>query len=344
MGTTGSGKSSFVNTASGGKLPVGEGLQSCTSSIDTSPAFNVDGKGVVLIDTPGFDDTTRTDTDILSMISVFLAEMYRGDKKLAGIIYLHRISDVRVGGISARSFRMFRKLCGEESLKNVVIVTTRWSEVSLDVGEAREKELITKDLFFKTVLEKGARMVRYDNTPESAHSILKSLVDNVPLPLLIQTEVVDENKNLGETAAGSEVNDEIVRLIAKHEREIKAIKEEMEEEFKIRENAARQAARQEVAEAVRALEDELARLREDRKRLTADYATHKGNFEQKEKDDVQAARKRVEDLERAIRDLKKGAPPAERKSLQRQLADANKRLKHLEAKGRKRRTNECTIM
>lgn len=34
--------------------------------------FEVDGRRVTLIDTPGFDDTTKSDADILSMIAAFL--------------------------------------------------------------------------------------------------------------------------------------------------------------------------------------------------------------------------------------------------------------------------------
>jgi hypothetical protein len=45
--------------------------------------------------------------------------------KLSGLIYVHRISDVLMGGISSRNFRMFRKLCGDDTLKNVVIVTKK---------------------------------------------------------------------------------------------------------------------------------------------------------------------------------------------------------------------------
>ena len=35
--------------------------------------FQLDGRSVVLVDTPGFDDTTISDTDILKKIAVFLA-------------------------------------------------------------------------------------------------------------------------------------------------------------------------------------------------------------------------------------------------------------------------------
>ena len=54
---------------------------------------------------------------------------------------MHRISDFRVGGIAKRNFNMFRKLCGDETLRNVVIVTNMWGEVSPAQGAAREREL-----------------------------------------------------------------------------------------------------------------------------------------------------------------------------------------------------------
>ena len=48
-----------------------------------------------------------------------------------------------MGGISSRTFRMFHKLlCGDDTLKNVVIVTTMWDEVVDQAkGEMREAEL-----------------------------------------------------------------------------------------------------------------------------------------------------------------------------------------------------------
>ena len=36
-------------------------------------AFELDGRLVTLIDTPGFDDTSKSDSDILRMIAAFLA-------------------------------------------------------------------------------------------------------------------------------------------------------------------------------------------------------------------------------------------------------------------------------
>ena len=63
-----------MNTASKSRLKVGEDLRSCTSEIQESREFILDGRRVVLIDIPGFDDTHKGDTDVLKSIAVFLGE------------------------------------------------------------------------------------------------------------------------------------------------------------------------------------------------------------------------------------------------------------------------------
>jgi GTP1/Obg family GTP-binding protein len=63
----------FINLVSGANLGVGQGLRSCTDKVQIAGAFDLDGRRVVLIDTPGFDDTTLSDTDVLKMIAAFLA-------------------------------------------------------------------------------------------------------------------------------------------------------------------------------------------------------------------------------------------------------------------------------
>ncbi|TFY75959.1 hypothetical protein EWM64_g8053 [Hericium alpestre] len=180
MGATGSGKTSFINLVSGSRLGVGDGLESCTICVETSLPFNLDGRSVALIDTPGFDDTNSSDTDILKTIASFLSSKYEEGTKLAGVIYMHRIMDVKAGGISRRNFSLFRALCGDASLKNVAIVTNFWDQVERDVGERREAELRSKDIFFKPVLDKGASMLRHEGTLQSAHAIMRHFVNNAP--------------------------------------------------------------------------------------------------------------------------------------------------------------------
>ena len=68
------GRLQFINLASGSNLAVGDDLESCTDKVGFADNFTLDGRPVTLIDTPGFDDTSKSDFDILNMIAAFLAE------------------------------------------------------------------------------------------------------------------------------------------------------------------------------------------------------------------------------------------------------------------------------
>lgn len=48
-------------------------LESCTAEVQLADEFTLDGRRVILIDTLGFDDTSKSDTDVLKMIAAFLA-------------------------------------------------------------------------------------------------------------------------------------------------------------------------------------------------------------------------------------------------------------------------------
>ncbi|KIP06256.1 hypothetical protein PHLGIDRAFT_60285, partial [Phlebiopsis gigantea 11061_1 CR5-6] len=229
MGATGAGKSTFINLISGSHLRVGYGLESCTSEVQVSSPFLLDGKTITLIDTPGFDDTVKTEAEILRLIADFLAATYKEGRKLNGVIFFQRISDYRMGGVARKNFRLFRKLCGDETLKNVVIATNMWSDVAVELGEKRERELSESELFFKPALEKGAHLARHDNTLDSARRIVRQIVGFPTTALQIQVETVDQQKTLAQTAAGEDLKEELERLAAKHKEELEGLRGEMEE-------------------------------------------------------------------------------------------------------------------
>jgi predicted GTPase len=51
---------------------VSNNLGSCTQEVLVAPDFSLDGRTVKLIDTPGFDDTDRSDAEIVQIIAAFL--------------------------------------------------------------------------------------------------------------------------------------------------------------------------------------------------------------------------------------------------------------------------------
>ncbi|KAI6155640.1 P-loop containing nucleoside triphosphate hydrolase protein, partial [Pisolithus tinctorius] len=274
MGSTGSGKTTFINLASGSELRTGSGLESCTNEVQTSLPFKVGGKQVVVLDTPGFDDTTMTDTDVLKIISAYLVAMYEQGTKLAGIIYMHRISDVRMSGTSKRNFRIFRELCGESTLSNVLIVTNMWGNVDPRIGEERERELATNDKLFRPVLEKGARLLRHDNTEASAHAVLRNLINNQAATLAIQHEIVEERKDLAHTAAGAELTRLLKEQVERYDEEVRKLRGELELA-----THAKDEARKELQEEMERKREEIERIQRDVGRMATDFMAEKTRLE-----------------------------------------------------------------
>ncbi|GJE89960.1 GTP-binding protein [Phanerochaete sordida] len=277
MGATGSGKSTFTNLLSDSDLAVGEGLKSCTTKVETANTFELYGKLITLVDTPGFDDTTVSDTDILKMIAVYLSSTYETGRKLSGIIYMHRISDFRVGGVSRRNFSMFRKLCGDETLRNVALVTNMWSEVTPERGAARERELRTDPLLFAPVINGGATLLRHDGTLAGAQAVLAHVAQNTPRTLAIQRELVDEHKDIADTAAGVELDRELAALRAQHVAQLAEIQREMEAALAEKDEQTRaelESVRGELLQNIQKIEG-------DRDRLSREFAEEKAKADER---------------------------------------------------------------
>jgi predicted GTPase len=77
-----------------------------TQNIETA-RIRIDDTYVTLIDTPGFDDTDRTDADILKLIADYLVGTYQNNVLLTGLILLQPISGNRVQGSERRRTRVF---------------------------------------------------------------------------------------------------------------------------------------------------------------------------------------------------------------------------------------------
>ncbi|KAF8873368.1 P-loop containing nucleoside triphosphate hydrolase protein, partial [Gymnopilus junonius] len=230
MGSTGTGKSSFVKLLTGNSsVKIGTALDSETSSVQVLRFLDpVSRRNVVVVDTPGFDDsrTGFTDTQILATITKFLLNEYDGNRKLNALVYLQRISDPRFGGQTSRNLKMFQSLCGANNYKNVIVLTTFWDRVDVEEeGLKREEQLRSR--YLKDLLDGGARFMRYNQTIRSAQRVLAHVMTLTPTNVDIQREIRMEGKSLEDTAAGSVHREEVERIIAKHNKEVSELRTEL---------------------------------------------------------------------------------------------------------------------
>jgi hypothetical protein len=231
-----------------------------------------EGRTIYFVDTPGFNDTFRSDTDVLKDIAFFLSRVYKLDIKLAGMIYLHKITDNRMGGSALKNLHMFEALCGPGSMPNIVLATTMWDvlqtkDPTLQEGIERERELLSNDEFWGLMVRRGSGVFRHDGSEASAWKMVSHIIskDN-PVALAIQTQMIDEGQTLDQTDAGAYVQQELLEAQKRHQKELQDLTESM--------NAAIRNKDTELANRLqqhqRDFEAKIARTYEEQNKLKTD--------------------------------------------------------------------------
>ena len=230
--------------------------------------FAHNGTNIILIDTPGFDDTFLSDGDVLREVATCLQMTYECNMKLSGIIYMHRISDTRMTHGGMRNLNMFRKLCGPDPMENIILTTSFWGKVTKEEGLAKETELRTNPDFWAEMIEEGAKTARFENTRESGLSLIESLIPQGKIALQIQREMCDEGVPLAETKAGEHVNEEIAEMSRKHAEEMQKLQQELQEAIKAADQKMEKTLKRELTKSQRKIEqmhDQQVALKADRR-------------------------------------------------------------------------------
>lgn len=182
--------------------------------------LEIGGTKTIFIDTPGFDDTKRTDAEILAEVTTILTLQHEIGILLKGIIYIHRITDQRFGGSAVKTLEIFQRLCGKDALKNIVLVTSRWNDVDPQIGAGREREL--REKFWSFMLRSGSKMSRFHGDRDSAVGLVSQLLSQDSIVLEIQREI-SSGRTLDQTSAGVYVTNDIEKLKAQHRQEIESL-------------------------------------------------------------------------------------------------------------------------
>ncbi|KAK3393391.1 P-loop containing nucleoside triphosphate hydrolase protein [Podospora didyma] len=275
MGATGSGKSTFVSTLVEEEVGIGHGLRS-TTRIPMVFSMNrpEEEEKISLIDTPGFNDTALADTEVLQDIAFMLTRTYQLGIRLAGIIYLHRITDNRVGGSGKRMMRLIRDICGDDAYPRVVLATTMWQDLhgseldgfsSYDRAVQHEVELRRTEDFWGAMCRGGSRVMRWDGTRQSAMAMvdhlktLRARKGGQGVVLQIQREMVDMQRELIDTAAGQTVGSKNKELAEKFRAEMREASLKFHDEHERRldndqlaVDAVREACERQILEAEKA--------------------------------------------------------------------------------------------
>ena len=180
---------------------------------------------------------------------------------------------------------MFKRLCGSDQLKNVVVVTTRWDEVydtdeGLAGAENLESALMESEGLLKELSDVGVPFLRSghfsDEAPQPVGdqyqtplAVVERLLDLEPVYLQIQTEMA-EGKPIQETAAGLVLQKEFEELKNALNERINSIQKTVE--FL--------QSSSDIGKAEREKQDEVLRLRiQEWEKLKAEFSTQWKSWE-----------------------------------------------------------------
>lgn len=216
--------------------------------------FTLDGQTVTLIDTPGFDDTERSDADILALVASYMAQSYEEGMLLTGVIFVHPISQQRLLGSEARRNRLFKKILGEDAYRRVTIATTMWNQVPEREAESRMDQRRNRNDIWGDMVNRGAKVVRHDDNEASATAIIRNLMQfKSPVELQLQKELLEVEGQIGLTSAGKQLDEDLGAVISKLRSEIDALR---------REGAERSEEMSELRQKLEQREHELAVVRD----------------------------------------------------------------------------------
>ncbi|KAJ2925976.1 hypothetical protein H1R20_g11113, partial [Candolleomyces eurysporus] len=163
----------FINAFFGKEVAkVSSEAWSCTKEVEKFDYERRDGFVVSLVDTRGLNSydkdsqDVKRDIQILQMMSDFLDVQHDRTTSFSGTVLLHSITTPSpLPQDSDKIMRMFKTLCGDDQLKNVVVVTTRWDESYYDEealreAEAAEQLLLESPGFLRDLNDGGVRFLR----------------------------------------------------------------------------------------------------------------------------------------------------------------------------------------
>lgn len=239
FGKTGAGKSSFVSSATGCEFEIGHSGSSCESlevktikarcvisnmmhNLGTSEVshgeFFLGKTRVIIFDTPGFDDSDSKDPQIFEKLTKWLAASHKAGKYLNGLIFMQPISETRITGSEKKRTQLFKKIVGENFYCQVALVTSMWDFTREEKGNAHENHRVDDPTVWGDMLQGGAQVLRFLNTPESALEIVKYFTDRPsrfpPKPTQLQLELQSAHGRVEDTSAFQKLDSDLGQKIS----------------------------------------------------------------------------------------------------------------------------------